>query len=217
MINKASGRSALIVAAGLFVLCASPAMATDDDDDATSVATSDSQAAPVARHRTSRHAVRHKRHYAQRKVHTAAKAVDEKTDDEKAAAPAVAATNNKVLAEIPPSIANANAQLLLAGAQISAAAAIPPGTDGPATTYDTANADKQTIVAAADQLSDADRTLQEGGSTAAATASPPPAPAAVATMTSESSAWDQSSLIGKVFIGFGALLTMASAVRMFVS
>jgi hypothetical protein len=29
--------------------------------------------------------------------------------------------------------------------------------------------------------------------------------------------WDQASLIGKIFIGFGALLTMASAARMFMA
>jgi hypothetical protein len=36
-------------------------------------------------------------------------------------------------------------------------------------------------------------------------------------MTNESSIWDQTSLIGKIFIGFGALLTMASAARMFIT
>ncbi len=29
--------------------------------------------------------------------------------------------------------------------------------------------------------------------------------------------WDRTSLIGKIFIGFGVLLTMASAVRMFIA
>jgi hypothetical protein len=45
------------------------------------------------------------------------------------------------------------------------------------------------------------------------------APAKVAPVlaSSDSSAWDQTSLIGKVFIGFGALLTMASAARMFMA
>jgi hypothetical protein len=36
-------------------------------------------------------------------------------------------------------------------------------------------------------------------------------------MTGESSIWDQTSLIGKIFIGFGALLTVASAARMFIT
>jgi hypothetical protein len=34
---------------------------------------------------------------------------------------------------------------------------------------------------------------------------------------SDSSTWDQTSLIGKIFIAFGALLTMASAARMFMA
>jgi hypothetical protein len=48
-----------------------------------------------------------------------------------------------------------------------------------------------------------------------AAAAPPPA--AAASNSSESSTWDQTSLIGKIFIGFGALLTMASAARMFMA
>ena len=36
-------------------------------------------------------------------------------------------------------------------------------------------------------------------------------------MTGESTVWNQTSLIGKIFIGFGALLTMASAARMFIT
>ena len=214
MINKASGRAALIVAAGLFVLFASPAMATDGGDSAASAAP-DGQAAP-APHRTFRHASHHRRHYAHRRLHPIAKADD---DDEKKAPTADTTTttttgDNRPLAQIPPSIANANAQMLLAGAQISAAATIPAGTDIPATTTETANADNnETVVAASDQLNDSDRTLQESGPTAAAAASSPPA----TTMTGDSTVWDQTSLIGKIFIGFGALLTMASAVRMFIA
>ena len=215
MTNKASGRSALILAAGFLVLFAGPATATDGDD-STAAATSD-QAAPVVRHRTFRHASHHRKHDAQRKPHEVAKA----DDDDKAAAPVVVTSDNKVLATIPPSIANANAQVLLAGAQLSAATAIPPGTDVPAKMFETADADnasadKETVVAASDQLSDADRTLQETNSTTAATPAPPLSPPA-ATMTGESTVWDQTSLIGKIFIGFGALLTMASAARMFIT
>jgi hypothetical protein len=33
----------------------------------------------------------------------------------------------------------------------------------------------------------------------------------------EHSIWDETSLIGKIFIGFGALLTIASAARMFMA
>jgi hypothetical protein len=217
MIIKASGHPALIVTAGLFVLFASPATAADGDS-ATDAA-SGNQAASVTVRRTVRHAWHHRRHYAHHRHHTIAKDDDSKNDDSKVAdkaAPAETVSSpNKPLADIPPSVANANAQMLLAGVQLSAAAAIPPGTDAAPVAPSTANADNQILAAASDQLSDADRTLQEGNSTAAATNSSPPAPAA--TMTSESTAWDETSLIGKIFIGFGALLTMASAARMFIT
>ena len=34
---------------------------------------------------------------------------------------------------------------------------------------------------------------------------------------SQNATWDETSLIGKLFIGFGALLTVASAARMFMA
>jgi hypothetical protein len=49
---------------------------------------------------------------------------------------------------------------------------------------------------------------------------PPPSVVSLgplATGTDETSVWDKTSLIGKIFIGFGALLTMASAARMFMA
>ena len=212
MIIKASERLALVLAAGL--LFASPVQAATDGDDSTADSKSDSATAPVAQ-RTFRHASHHRKHYAHHRIHTIAM----KSDADKKTADATP-EDNKALPNIPPSIANANAQMLLAGVQLSAAAAIPPGTALPTTASETANADSRTVIAVADQLNDADRTLQEGSSAATSTASPPaPAPAPVATtsMTGESTVWDQTSLIGKIFIGFGALLTMASAARMFIT
>jgi hypothetical protein len=212
MIIKANGRSALIFAAGLFVLLASPVNATDADDAAADAKSDNSTAAPAA-HRVYRHASHHRRHYAHHKLHAMAKADDD--NDKKPAATDATTDNNKSLANIPPSIANANAQMLLAGAQFNTAATIPAGTGVLASASGNANTDNGTLVAAADQLSDADRTLQEGSSTPPSAAGSPPAPAA--TMTSESTAWDQTSLIGKIFIGVGALLMMASAARMFIT
>lgn len=223
MIIKASGRSALIVGAGLLLLLASPVTAATDggasgskSDDTTTVVT----------HRTFRHASHHRRSYAHRRSHAIASKADDTETDKKTASADVARDDNKVSSSIPPSIANANAQMLLAGVQFSAAAAIPSGVDAPATASDNpakATAEGRTLMAAADQLNDVDKTLQEGSPTPAATdaapavttASPPPVAAATA-MTNESSTWDQTTLIGKIFIGFGALLTMASAVRMFI-
>jgi hypothetical protein len=220
MISTASGRSAFIVAAGLVVLLANPVTAATDADDSAP----DSKATAVT-HRTIRHAWHHRRHYVHRRSHTIAAKADDQEADKKAPDATTAPADNRASSNIPPSIANANAQMLLAGVQFSAAAVIPSGTDVPPTASDnarTATADGGAFMVAADQLNDVDKTLQEGGSATAATASPsaapadtPPATAAV-TMTGESSTWDQTSLIGKIFIGFGALLTAASAARMFL-
>jgi hypothetical protein len=226
MIINASGRSALIVAAGLLVLLANPVTAATDSDDSAS--DSKSVGTAIATHRTYRHASHHRRGYAHRRSHTIpTKADDKDTDkvvDKKTATTMTADAApdaNRALPTISPSIANANAQMLLAGVQLTAAAAIPSGADVPPMASDSpakATADNGTFMVAADQLNDVDRTLQEGSSTAPTAASAPPALAATttATMTSESTAWDQTSLIGKIFIGFGALLTMASAARMFI-
>lgn len=214
MIIKASGRSALILAAGLFVLLASPAAAATDGDGSAADAKSDNSTAAPVTHSIYRHASHHRRHYARHTVHAVAKA-DADNDDKKAVVTDAVTDNSNAPATIPPSIANANAQMLLAGARINAATAIPPGAGVTAIASDRADADDRTLVVAADQLNDVDRTLQEGSSTPAAPISSPPAPAA--TTTGESTVWNQTSLIGKIFIGFGALLTMASAARMFIT
>jgi hypothetical protein len=72
-----------------------------------------------------------------------------------------------------------------------------------------------------DQLSDVDRAL--AGSAAGATVGIAPAATrhivrvAPIIVASPSDAWDQTSLIGKIFVGIGACLTLASALRMFVA
>jgi hypothetical protein len=92
--------------------------------------------------------------------------------------------------------------------------------DTPTATQPTADGQ----VVSADQLNDVDRALREGPPPAStptlalASTEAPAAPSAlVAASSDESSAWDQTSLIGKIFIGFGALLTMASTARMFMA
>ena len=78
----------------------------------------------------------------------------------------------------------------------------------------------ETDVIASDQLNDVDREMQ--GQTPASrpqqqTIAMAPTKTAPVLASSDSSALDQTSLIGKVFIAFGALLTMASAARMFMA
>ncbi len=216
MIIRASGRSALILAAGLFVMLASPVPAATGGDDSATEAKSENPAAAATRHRTFRHASHHRGSNAHRGSHAIATKTD--TDDKNAVATEVVNVDSKVLSEIPPSVANANAQMLLAGVQIGAVAAIPSGNDVAATAPDnpaSTRSNDETVVAAADQLNDVDKALQESNPPAAA-ASPPPSPVAAAA-TGDNSVWDQTSLIGKIFIGFGALLTVASAARMFIA
>src|SRR5579872_3379240 len=224
MIVKASGRSALIVATGLVVLCASPVHAETGAKVLVANSPSESAgAAPLSMRKNVRRVWQHR--YAHRKSHAiAARAEAEKAEPEKSEPPAVAASavtdNNKAWPDIPPSVANANAQMLLAGVQLSAVAAIPSGRDTQAApdSATSAKGDGGTrVVAAADQLNDVDRGLREGAQAELAATNSPPAPSATMTMTSEASVWDQTSLIGKVFIGFGALLTMASAARLFMA
>ena len=73
---------------------------------------------------------------------------------------------------------------------------------------------------AADQLNDVDRALSEAKSEEKPARAPTVAMAmaqAPAAVSSSNSTWDQTSLIGKIFIAFGALLTLASAARMFMA
>jgi len=74
-------------------------------------------------------------------------------------------------------------------------------------------------VVSSDQLNDVDRTLQQTPSTqTVAMAVTRPSPTApVQAYEQRIVTWDQTSLIGKIFIAFGALLTMASAARMFMA
>lgn len=74
---------------------------------------------------------------------------------------------------------------------------------------------------AADQVNDIDRAAENE-----AAASPKPEPRTVlkaapqdnrAAIASNESTWDQTSLIGKLFVAFGGLLTLASAARFFIA
>jgi hypothetical protein len=207
MIIKAGGRSALVLATGLFVFFSGPSQAATTADDSTSP---NAAATPVTPHKNLRHGLHHWKRHAHRRFHRVAQ---KSTTSQKSAAAYVLADGSRALSNIPPSVANANAELpspsesaRMMTARANYLLQAPP--DNPAG----ASADNGTLVVASDQLNDVDRTLQEG-SPLSATANPQPAPVA----TSESSTWDQTSLIGRIFIAFGALLTMASAARMFMA
>lgn len=228
MIIKASGRSALILATGLFVCLAGPSQAAPDDNTATASSTSQKAVgAPVALNKFTK--PRHAKKPAQRKSSKEAlksSAAKKATD--------VADENGNGSTDIPPAVANANARLVSAEGPPDSARAMSAkantmllaATDKPADTQPAAEAE----VVAPDQLNDLDRALQQAKSVQQAKpAAPTPnmslasveAPAAsaapVVAASKEDSAWEQTSLIGKIFIAFGALLTMASAARMFMA
>jgi hypothetical protein len=211
MTIKASGRSALILAAGLLVCLAGPSQAATGAEDAA--ASSKSERAS-ALHKHARHGSRHWKSYAHRKS-------GEVALKSSAGRNAGAADDGDKSSVITPSVANANAQMASADTPASNASAMSARANdilaNPADVQPAADAQ----VVAADQLNDVDRALQESPPPAAtlamASADAPVAPAAPVMAGSASSTWDQTSLIGKIFIGFGALLTMASAARMFIA
>jgi hypothetical protein len=222
MTIKASGRSALIIAAGIWACFSGPLQAAEGADDATiSVSKQASKDAgePIVlkKFTKSRHAQRKSSKTAQKST------TDKKVTEADAAGSGAAST------AIPPSVANANAQLASADTPIGSARAMSArannillaAAESPADAQPAADAQ----IVAADQLNDLDRALVEENKPAAQESPPTAAtlamvraPAApVMAKGDDSSTWDQTSLIGKIFIAFGALLTVASAARMFIA
>lgn len=234
MTIKTIGRPALLLAAGLLVCFAGPApAAAGADNAATKPATA---GAPVALHTYVSHGSHHGKKYAHRgsakvalKASASAKATAAANDgDQSSAMPASVANANAQLAPALPTSAdtptdNAARAMTARASDILQAAADKPA-DAPPPVGAQSDTQSTAQVVSSDQLNDVDRALRENPPAA----NPPPAapvavasaevnPAPVATTGNESSAWDQTSLIGKIFIGFGALLTMASAARMFMA
>ena len=214
MMVKASGRSALILATGLFVCFAGPSPATAASTD-RAAATSKSDSATSGK--SVRKSARQWKRYARRSGKVASKPAEIR----KAAEKDVADASTDSALTIPVSVANANAQLASAEAPAGSAQAMTAKANILLAAADKpAEAQTQTdAVVSSDQLNDVDRALQQNPATqTVAMASAKSTPAApVLASSNESSAWDQTSLIGKIFIAFGALLTMASAARMFMA
>jgi hypothetical protein len=217
---KASGRSALIIAAGLWLCIAGPMRATESDARVADTTTkADSAAgAPVALNKFAK--PRAKKHAAapSKSGKTAAKTQDGKTQDGRKSDDAEASKVDAATA-IPSAVANANAQL--PGGDTAADNALKVASAQADSALQSARQDDQasvpavnTEVVSADQLNEVDRSLSDEKA--------PAATLALASMTqarasSDDSTWNQTSLIGKIFIAFGGLLTLASAARMFMA
>jgi hypothetical protein len=225
MTIKASGRSALILAAGLWIGfgigLARPSLAAAGDTSANGAA-----AAAATPDNSAKHGSRHKK-VAHGKSD---KPADKSASDTKAAGTAASdgAANAPPIpsSQMPPTVANANAQLTSADSSADSIKAMSERVTNilQGIPDDTAGAPPAagTPVVAADQLNDVDRALHEATPPAkpvalASANTTVPASPVVAANNSDNSTWDQASLIGKIFIGFGALLTMASAARMFIA
>jgi hypothetical protein len=224
MIKKASGRSALVLATGLWVCFAAPPQAAAGTEDTTASSKPESAVGePIALNKYAKQGSRQRKKSAHRKPSKE----ESVKSSAKAAATDVAAADGDSPSTIPPSVANANAQLASADTPSGSAKAmsvranniLQNAPDNPA-----GGQSAEAQVVSADQLNDLDRALQE--SNAAASKAPAPtlamvaaeAPAArVMASSNESSTWDQTSLIGKIFIAFGGLLTLASAARMLMA
>jgi hypothetical protein len=235
--------SVLILATGLFVCFAGPipAAAGADDNAAAASQSANSEpdgaaAEPAKHHKRIRHASRHWRSYAHHKSGQVAlkSSPAKKTDATDGAA------DGDISTAIPASVANANARLatadtpdsnakamtarandMLQAAQdnIPQAAAEKPADAQPAA---------ETQVLPPDQLNDVDRTLPASAASAPAPAmTPADAPAQamasadspdepVVANSDDGSSVDRTSLIGKIFMACGGVLTLASAVRMFM-
>jgi len=211
---KAGGRVALI-AVGLCVCVAGVGFASTPSEAAGS------QSESVSTGKTVKKVRYYKRHVQRNQVRSSQKS----STATKSAEAEVAEAGGSVT--IPASVANANAAMtadaptgaakamtMRANALLMVAADTPAEPQAPA-------AGNQVV--APDQLNEVDRALQEqqpaGAQTTVALAPTKPvaAVAAKAAATNDSSTWDETSLIGKIFIAFGALLTIASAARMFMA
>jgi hypothetical protein len=209
MTIKASGRSALILATGLWVCFAGPSQAA---------AGADGAAAPVALNKSIKHSAHHWKKVAHRK---SGKVALKSSAPKKAAD--VAEDDGDKSSTLPPRVANANAQLASADTPGGSAKAMSarantilqaaPGNPAYAQTT------TETQIVSADQLNDVDLALHESTAPApaltVASADVPVAP--VMASGNESSTWDKTSLIGKIFMAFGVMLTVASAARMFMA
>ncbi|HXH44887.1 MAG TPA: hypothetical protein VNK51_13685 [Bradyrhizobium sp.] len=212
---KASSRVALIVLAGLVLLFGGLAQAAPDSA-ASNKSDSAAKGADTAKPR--RHDARRvgsgKAAQKSDKKDAAAKADEAKIDKNDGEVPGSA--------QMPPAVADANAQLPADTPTAAAASQMTNrANDNVHAAAGNAGAENpESQVVAPDQINDIDRAAQENAPAqtaviAATEAQPRPAP--VMASSQQGSAWDQSSLIGKIFIGVGTLLTLASAARMFMA
>jgi hypothetical protein len=217
MTIKAGGRVALIAATGLLVCVAGVSWTVA----ASSAAETKSENVVTTKKVKQ---VRYYKRSAHRKhARTAQKASEQKSSEEKKPAETAELAEAGLPGELPAAVADANARMGevsddTARAMTARANAL-LASDQPAEGQGAVTAVTMQVVQA-DQLNEVDKALQEPAppsQTTVAVAPAKPAVQAKPAVVEETSTWDQTSLIGKIFIAFGALLTIASAARMFMA
>ncbi|MGQ0685975.1 hypothetical protein [Bradyrhizobium sp.] len=209
MTIKAGGRVALIAATGLLVCVAGMSWTVA----ASSAAETKSENVGTTKK------VKQVRYY-KRYAHGKHARTAQKSSEEKKPAETAEVAEAGLPGELPASVAEANARMgevsddtaraMTARANALLASDQPAEGQGAVTMQ----------VVQADQLNEVDKALQEPAppsQTTVAVAPAKPAVQAKPAVVEETSTWDQTSLIGKIFIAFGALLTIASAARMFMA
>ncbi|MCK1640127.1 hypothetical protein IVA95_21610 [Bradyrhizobium sp. 157] len=224
MTIRASAGSAFILAAGLLLSFAGPSPATAAGDEGAAVSKPENATSEKSVRQGSRHL---KKRSADRKSTRAAAKPEDKKPEEKQVADAGGGTPSAM----PEWLANANAQMTTADAPPDSAKGMSAAMSEKANTVLQAAGDEpadaetsaDATVVASDQLNDVDRALQatvpedSATQTVAMASTKPASEASDQAANNESSTLDKTSLIGKIFIAFGALLTMASAARMFMA
>lgn len=242
---KASGRSALIIAAGLTVglWCVAPATPSFAAPQAAA-SDSGSPAKPTPKKKAVKHHAKPaKAKQAQAKPSETTPSDTKQSETKQSEAKSVvkspveqgraadAQTEPKPLADasgaLPASIANANAQATPAEAAQAQPAPSTEASQAPAPAA--AAGVTNPAVIAADQVNDLDRAAtdapqlqaqmqpQQPAAAETAASPQPQADTQAKATTHDDDAWDKASLIGKIFIAAGGLLTLASAARMFMA
>jgi hypothetical protein len=229
----AKGRWALVAALGFLAICASQAQAGlfsaltgQSDSEAAAAAapaeTTTAQPAPARQATRSARRTRHvqyRRHRSEKvararaaaKVAEKAESGDGKAEgkSESKADGRTAAKTDESRTKIPDRVANANAQMI---GPVADAAPEPQPTAVAEPAPETA-APVAPLVVASDELNELDKAAAEK-----------PAPKVYRPVTTAQASamptedvWSQTSLIGKIFVAFGGMLTLASAARMFMA
>jgi hypothetical protein len=228
MAKKINGRSLLIIAAGICMwFTGSPQLVKSAQAAYEQAAkTKDTEAGkPIAVKKLAKHSSRSwKKHAsAQRKL----KKIAAKSSQPKMLA-ILKMDDGDTLAALPADVANANARLAsddtpaASGKVMSVRAdAVTQTAPQPNAATDQMSDTVDSRLVSADQLNDVDRALTENKAPvpllAMAAASTSPMINARIMASTEDNAWAKSSIVGKIFIAFGGLLTLASAARMFMA